>query len=99
MAWNIWLREKVAKIFEFLTHNQNTLDTYAWFVMVDDDTYVRLPPLMALLEDVVNNPFQISVATGRKFIRAPLLPSHEVSKSHRCLLRREIGEALQPVSF
>jgi hypothetical protein len=48
MDWHIWLRAKVSAIIQFITmFRPDSRDKYAdmrysWFVVVDDDTYVKV---------------------------------------------------------
>ena len=58
MAWSLWLRHKVSKVVQFFaeakptdnyrTTEENRFDMsgFNWFVIVDDDTYVRVPTLV-----------------------------------------------------
>ena len=48
MDWHIWLRAKVSAMVHFLTTfrpNKRDADMdmrYSWFVVVDDDTYIKV---------------------------------------------------------
>jgi len=50
MNWNTWLRFKMKAIFEYsVKAHWKELQETEWYIYVDDDTYVLMEPLMALL--------------------------------------------------
>jgi hypothetical protein len=78
--WHNWLREKVKALTKFLVeyskplggHNGPVVSShFSWFVVLDDDTYVKLPQFLSLLGTAVSDPESTAVAIGRKFVKLP----------------------------
>jgi len=70
-GWDVWLRKKVALMTRFMTTFKPdkrdpgmSLESYAWFVVVDDDTYIKVP---AFLNALRAHDHRQPTAVGRKF--------------------------------
>ena len=78
--WHNWLR-KVKALTKFLVEYSKPLGAqwprciiaFSWFVVLDDDTYVKLPQFLGLLGTAVSDPESTAVAIGRKFA-TPTVP-------------------------